>query len=87
MSIEVANYRTGKTGDGYTVERTDDGQFFYVWHEAGWPADPALTNHGTVSAALRAAADDWDENGSVEPKHASVLRAAATRLDKKGAFR
>lgn len=39
----------------------------------------------TASAALRSAAEDWDDNGHEGPRVGAVMRAAATRLEKKEA--
>lgn len=68
----------------YAVEQDVTGdRFRYVWFEER-SAEPA--EHGqwfeSLSLALRDAADNWDEAGS-GGRLSAVLRAAATRAEKK----
>lgn len=68
----------------YAVEQNSDGtRFRWSWtDEEG--AEPTDHSHwfDTLSEALRAAANNWDEAGS-GGRLAATLRAAATRAEKK----
>lgn len=83
---QVADYRKSDgVGAGYFIESgtTETGDTRYRWGytEAG------DTDFGpwfsSLPTALRDAAEDWEDNGSSTPRHAAVLRGAATRAEKK----
>lgn len=68
----------------YAIEQNEAGtQFRYVWTDE---VDATPAEHGrwfgSLSRALRDAADNWDEAGS-GGRLSATLRAAATRAEKK----
>lgn len=68
----------------YAIEQNEAGtKFRYVWTD-DVDATPAEYGHwfGSLSRALRDAADNWDESGS-GGRLSATLRAAATRAEKK----
>ena len=75
----IRDYRD-KFGTGYGIEQAPEG-FRWVWYEPGEP-DEIGGWRATLSAALRNAAEDWDDCGT-GGNRASVLRGAATKAERR----
>lgn len=70
-------------GDGYVIEQVGE-KYRWAWHERDI-TDRERHTYPTIAEALREAADDWEMNGESNSRRAAILKAAATREEKKAA--
>lgn len=85
LKEQIRDYRDDD-GTGYVI-MLENGLYFWDWYEPPFtdefgPESTHVSSH-SLAEALRDAADDYESNGEGVGRRTAVLRAAASREDKR----